>query len=112
MELEEKYFMKELSIALKISLNLFKSCCTILSPHIFLSPGKLNRWTAMEVEFSERIKSVFDVCDSDGSGYITVDHLKELARDHFGADNEEVKYNHLASGWWVGVSLVCLQNKI
>ena len=45
----------------------------------------------MEVDFSERIKSVFDVCDSDGTGYITVDHLKELARDHFGADNEEVK---------------------
>ena len=42
------------------------------------------------MEFSDRIKSVFDVCDSDGSGYITVDHLKELARDHFGADNEEV----------------------
>ena len=56
-----------------------------------MSPGKLNQWTAMEVEFSERIKSVFDVCDSDGSGFITVDHLKELARDHFGADNEEVK---------------------
>ena len=44
----------------------------------------------MEVEFSERIKSVFDVCDSDGTGYITVNHLKDLARDHFGADNEEV----------------------
>ena len=44
----------------------------------------------MEVDFSERIKSVFDVCDSDGTGYITVNHLKDLARDHFGADNEEV----------------------
>ena len=45
----------------------------------------------IEMEFSERIKSVFDVCDSEGTGYITVDHLKDLARDHFGADNEEVK---------------------
>jgi len=46
----------------------------------------------MEVDFTEKIKSVFDVCDTEGSGYITVDHLKDLAKDHFGADNEEVVY--------------------
>ena len=50
-----------------------------------------NQWT-MEVDFTEKIKSVFDVCDTEGSGYITVDHLKDLAKDHFGADNEEVVY--------------------
>ena len=58
------------------------------------------------MEFSDRIKSVFDVCDSDGSGYITVDHLKELARDHFGADNEEVIQRKKIRGWGV-----CLQKK-
>ncbi|XP_052765644.1 rab11 family-interacting protein 4A-like isoform X2 [Mya arenaria] len=43
----------------------------------------------MEVDFTEKIKSVFDVCDTEGTGYITVDHLKDLAKEHFGADNEE-----------------------
>lgn len=45
----------------------------------------------MEVDFTDKIKGVFDVCDSEGTGYITVDHLKSLAKEHFGADNEEVK---------------------
>ena len=44
----------------------------------------------MEVDFTEKIKGVFDVCDTEGTGFITVDHLKSLAKEHFGADNEEV----------------------
>ncbi|XP_052267224.1 rab11 family-interacting protein 4A-like isoform X2 [Dreissena polymorpha] len=43
----------------------------------------------MEVDFTEKIKGVFDVCDTEGTGFITVDHLKSLAKEHFGADNEE-----------------------
>ncbi|XP_060608216.1 rab11 family-interacting protein 4-like isoform X2 [Ruditapes philippinarum] len=43
----------------------------------------------MEVDFTEKIKSVFDVCDTEGTGYITVDHLKNLAKEHFGADSDE-----------------------
>ena len=44
----------------------------------------------MEVDFTEKIKSVFDLCDTEGTGFITVDHLKNLAKDHFGADSDEV----------------------
>lgn len=44
----------------------------------------------MEEDFTEKIKGVFDVCDAEGTGYITVDHLKKLAKDHFGADSDEV----------------------
>lgn len=43
----------------------------------------------MEVDYTERIKGIFDACDTEGSGYITIDHLKDLAKDQLWAAGEE-----------------------
>jgi len=44
----------------------------------------------MDVDIREKLQTVFDVCDVEKEGYITVNHFKELAKDHFGADSDEV----------------------
>ncbi|XP_064624961.1 rab11 family-interacting protein 4-like isoform X2 [Lineus longissimus] len=36
----------------------------------------------------ERLRQVFDVCDPQNNGYITVEKFISLAKDHFGADEE------------------------
>ncbi|KAK2169910.1 hypothetical protein LSH36_6g14018 [Paralvinella palmiformis] len=36
-----------------------------------------------------RLRAVFDICDPDKKGFITVDHFVNLAREHFGAGDEE-----------------------
>lgn len=40
-------------------------------------------------ESADKLKAIFDLCDEDKDGYIDVDHFKDLAKDHFGAESEE-----------------------
>ena len=40
-------------------------------------------------DYMERLRAVFDLCDVDKQGFISVAHFVELAREHFGADDEE-----------------------
>ncbi len=40
--------------------------------------------SAME-SVTDRLRAVFDLCDSERKGYITVDHFIDLAKEHFGA---------------------------
>ncbi|OWF45665.1 Rab11 family-interacting protein 3 [Mizuhopecten yessoensis] len=44
---------------------------------------------AMDGDLRGKLQSVFDVCDVQKEGYITVDHFKNLAKEHFGADSDE-----------------------
>ena len=39
----------------------------------------------------ERFRAIFDLCDTDKDGYIDVDHFKELAKDHFGAEGLDLE---------------------
>jgi len=46
-------------------------------------------------DYINRLKDVFDLCDVDKRGYISIDHFVQLANEHFGtsgwdADNLEV----------------------
>jgi len=46
-------------------------------------------------DYTRRLKDVFDVCDIDKRGYISIDHFVQLANQHFGtsgwdSDNQEV----------------------
>ena len=47
----------------------------------------------MEVteEYLDKLHAVFDLFDKNNKGFITVEHFVELAREHFGADNSQVK---------------------
>lgn len=45
----------------------------------------------MDGDLRGKLRSVFDVCDVKREGYITVDHFKNLAKEHFGADSDEVR---------------------
>ena len=38
---------------------------------------------------SERLRPVFDICDLDKKGFITVEHFANLAREHFGAGQQD-----------------------
>ena len=53
--------------------------------------------------YVERLRAVFDLCDSEKKGYITVAHFVDLALEHFEADSKEVcipclLIAHLSSG--------------
>lgn len=37
------------------------------------------------MDFTDRLRDVFDLCDSEGRGYISVDYLIDLAKEHFGS---------------------------
>ncbi|XP_069124898.1 uncharacterized protein [Argopecten irradians] len=50
--------------------------------------GGLDR-KAMDGDLRGKLQSVFDVCDVEKEGYITVDHFRNLAKEHFGADSDE-----------------------
>ncbi|XP_033745086.1 LOW QUALITY PROTEIN: LLGL scribble cell polarity complex component 2-like [Pecten maximus] len=50
--------------------------------------GGVNK-KAMDGDLRGKLQSVFDVCDVQKEGYITVDHFKNLAKEHFGADSDE-----------------------
>jgi len=46
-------------------------------------------------DYTRRLKDVFDLCDIDKRGYISIDHFVQLANQHFGtsgwdSDNQEV----------------------
>lgn len=42
----------------------------------------------MDGEF--KLEAIFDVCDENNQGYITIDRFKTLAKEHFGTDDTEV----------------------
>ena len=50
----------------------------------------------MESSSAEKLKDVFDLCDVDGKGYISVDHFIQLAKDHFGIDEDGEKVCRLS----------------
>ena len=35
-------------------------------------------------DYSRRLRDVFDLCDIDKRGYISIDHFVQLANEHFG----------------------------
>ena len=37
----------------------------------------------------DKLKAVFDLCDDQDLGYISVEHFSELAREHFGVKKGE-----------------------
>lgn len=48
-----------------------------------------NRWVYdsginMEEDVLEKLRTVFNVCDERNEGYISVEHFKDLAKEHFG----------------------------
>lgn len=45
----------------------------------------------LDVDFTDKFKEIFDLCDVDSDGYIDVEHFKGLAKEHFGADGTEVR---------------------
>lgn len=48
----------------------------------------------MEEDVLERLRTVFNVCDERNEGYISTEHFKELAKEHFGqAGDDEVSFN-------------------
>lgn len=38
----------------------------------------------MEEDVLEKLRTVFNVCDERNEGYISVEHFKDLAKEHFG----------------------------
>lgn len=40
-------------------------------------------------QYVEKLRTVFDLCDANKEGYITVEHFKNLVKDHFGAAGGE-----------------------
>jgi Ca2+-binding EF-hand superfamily protein len=44
---------------------------------------------AMDGEFIDKLRTVFSVCDVHNEGYITVDHFKNLAKEHFSAGSSD-----------------------
>lgn len=46
----------------------------------------------MTEDYVDRLRPVFDLCDTEKQGYISVQHFMSLAKEHFGAeqDGEEV----------------------
>lgn len=45
----------------------------------------------MEEDVLEKLRTVFNVCDERNEGYITVDHFKDLAKEHFGQFGDDEK---------------------
>lgn len=41
-------------------------------------------------DYTERLRTVFDLCDEQNEGYITVDHFKNQVKEHFGDFGGEV----------------------
>jgi len=48
-------------------------------------------------DYTRRLRDVFDLCDIDKRGYISIDHFVQLANEHFGT-----------SGWDTENQEVCL----
>ena len=40
----------------------------------------------MSADNTEKLKDVFDLCDVENKGFITVEHFVSLAKDNFGVD--------------------------
>lgn len=58
---------------------------------------------AMEdpLEYGDKFKQIFDLCDLDKDGFIDVQHFTELAQDHFGAYGTEVSSSLM---WSIDIS--------
>lgn len=41
-------------------------------------------------DYVEKLRAVFDICDTEKKGYISVDHFVNLALEHFEAERREV----------------------
>jgi len=55
-------------------------------------------------DYAHRLRHVFDLCDIDKRGYISIDHFVQLANEHFGTsgwdtDNQEVCLYTVAVIW-------------
>ena len=48
----------------------------------------------------DRFRAIFDLCDEDKDGYIDVDHFKELAKDHFGAEGLDLEVRVRSAYRW------------
>lgn len=48
-------------------------------------------------DFAEKLRAVFDLCDAERQGFITVEHFVELAWEYFGAENDQVNVVHTCS---------------
>lgn len=42
----------------------------------------------MEEDVRDKIREIFNVCDENQEGFITIDHFKNLAKEHFGTETE------------------------
>ncbi|XP_071129569.1 rab11 family-interacting protein 4A-like isoform X4 [Mytilus edulis] len=42
----------------------------------------------MEEDVRDKLRDIFDVCDEDKEGFITIDHFKNLAKEHFGTESD------------------------
>ena len=51
------------------------------------------------VDYEDRLRAVFDVCDDRKEGFISVDHFVNLAKEHFGADGGEVRESSASPCW-------------
>uniref|UniRef100_K1PLZ8 Rab11 family-interacting protein 4 n=1 Tax=Magallana gigas TaxID=29159 RepID=K1PLZ8_MAGGI len=45
----------------------------------------------MEEDVLEKLRTVFNVCDERNEGYISVEHFKDLAKEHFGQFGDDEK---------------------
>ena len=42
----------------------------------------------MEEDVRHKLREIFDVCDETNEGFITVEHFKNLAKEHFGTESD------------------------
>ena len=42
----------------------------------------------MSESYTEKFRDVFDLCDTEQKGYISVQHFIDLAKENFGADDQ------------------------
>ena len=42
----------------------------------------------MEEDVRDKLRAIFDVCDENNEGFITTDHFKNLAQEHFGTESD------------------------
>ena len=42
----------------------------------------------MEEDVRDKLREIFNVCDENQEGFITIDHFKNLAKEHFGTETE------------------------
>jgi len=68
-------------------------------------------------DYTRRLRDVFDLCDVDKRGYISIDHFVQLANEHFGtsgwdADNQEVCLFYSVALIWLHFLAVIRRRKM